>query len=180
MNPQGALSFLLGTAIDLYIFVLLTRFILQLVRADFYNPISQFIVKASNPVLVPLRKLVPANGNLDLASLVAVLLLVIGKVYLLLVLGGAGGMPPVAALLLYSLRTLAGLLLNYLFFAVLVRVILSWVAPDPYNPFTAIMIQITEPVMAPVRRILPSMGGLDLSPLIVLLIIQFMMILFAV
>lgn len=178
MNPQGALSFLLGTAIDLYIFVLLTRFILQLVRADFYNPISQFIVKASNPVLVPLRKLIPANGNLDLASLVAVLLLLFAKIYMMVLLGG--GMPPASVLVLYALRSLAGLLLNYLFFAVLVRVILSWVAPDPYNPFTAIMIQITEPVMAPVRRILPSMGGLDLSPLIVLLGLQFLMILFAI
>lgn len=178
MNTQGALTFLLSTVVDLYLFVLLTRFILQLVRADFYNPISQVVVKATNPVLVPLRKLVPARGNLDLAAIIAVLLLVIGKTYLLLMLSGAGSLPPVAAMVLYSLRALAGLLLNFLFFAVLVRVILSWVAPDPYNPFTAIMIQITEPVMAPVRRILPPMGGLDLSPLIVLLGIQFLMVLF--
>lgn len=178
MNTQGAFTFLLSTAVDLYVFVLLTRFVLQLVRADFYNPISQFIVKATNPVLTPLRKLVPARGNLDLAAIIAVLILVIAKTYLLLLLSGAGSLPPAAAMVLYSLRSLAGLLLNYLFFAVLVRVILSWVAPDPYNPFTALMIQITEPVMAPVRRILPPMGGLDLSPLIVLLGIQFMMVLF--
>ncbi|WP_111657877.1 YggT family protein [Isoalcanivorax indicus] len=179
MNPQGAMTFLIDVAINLFIFLLLTRFILQLVRADFYNPVSQFVVKATNPVLTPLRRMVPGSSTVDVASLVMVVVLIILKTVLVVVLNGQG-VPPVPALVIYALRSLASLMINYLFFAVLIRVILSWVAPDPYNPFTAIMTQITEPVMAPVRRILPPMGGLDLSPLVVLLGLQFLMILFAI
>lgn len=179
MNPQGAMTFLIDVAINLFIFLLLTRFILQLVRADFYNPLSQFVVKATNPVLAPLRRMLPANGTVDSASLVMVIIMIILKTVLIVALNGQG-VPPLPALVIFALRSLASLMINYLFFAVLIRVILSWVAPDPYNPFTAIMTQITEPVMAPVRRILPPMGGLDLSPLVVLLGLQFLMILFAV
>ncbi|MCH8542194.1 MAG: YggT family protein [Alcanivorax sp.] len=179
MNPQGAMTFLIDVVINLFIFLLLTRFILQLVQADFYNPLSQFVVKATNPVLTPLRKLVPGTSIVDVASLVMVVVLIILKVVMLVSLSGQG-VPPVPQMVIFALRSLASLMINYLFFAVLIRVILSWVAPDPYNPFTAIMTQITEPVMAPVRRVMPAMGGLDLSPLVVLLGLQFLMVLFAI
>lgn len=179
MNPQGAMTFLIDVVINLFIFLLLTRFILQLVQADFYNPLSQFVVKATNPVLAPLRKLVPGTSIVDVAALVMVVVLIIVKVIVLVSLSGQG-VPPVPAMVIFALRSLASLMINYLFFAVLIRVILSWVAPDPYNPFTAIMTQITEPVMAPVRRVMPAMGGLDLSPLVVLLGLQFLMVLFAI
>lgn len=179
MNPQGAMTFLIDVVINLFIFLLLTRFILQLVQADFYNPLSQFVVKATNPVLTPLRKLVPGTSIVDVASLVMVVVLIILKVVMLVSLSGQG-VPPVPQMVIFALRSLASLMINYLFFAVLIRVILSWVAPDPYNPFTAIMTQITEPVMAPVRRVMPARGGLDLSPLVVLLGLQFLMVLFAI
>lgn len=179
MNPQGAMTFLIDVVINLFIFLLLTRFILQLVQADFYNPLSQFVVKATNPVLTPLRKLVPGTSIVDTAALIMVVVLIIVKVIFLVSLSGQG-VPPVPAMVIFALRSLASLMINYLFFAVLIRVILSWVAPDPYNPFTAIMTQITEPVMAPVRRVMPAMGGLDLSPLVVLLGLQFLMVLFAI
>jgi YggT family protein len=180
MNTQGALTFLIGYLFDLYIFLVLTRFILQAVRADFYNPISQFVVKATNPPLVPLRRVIPGWKGLDFAALVLVIALLVVKLLVMLWLGGYGTMPTAAQWLLITVRELAGLLLSYVFWAVLIRVILSWVAPDPNNPFTRVVIQITEPVMAPARKALPPMGGLDLSPIIVLLGIQFLRILFQV
>ena len=179
MNPQGALIYLLDFAFSAYIFIVLTRFVLQLARADFYNPISQFVLKATNPLLKPLRRVVPGYGGLDVASLVLVVVLIILKAITILSIR-VGGFPSGIGgqLILYSLRELAAVILNYIFWAVLLRVILSWVAPDPYNPVVRIVVQITEPVMAPVRKLLPPMGGFDLSPLVVLLGIQLLQILF--
>lgn len=178
MNTQGAILFLVNFVIDLYIFLILTRFVLQAVRADFYNPVSQFVVKATNPVLLPLRRVIPGYGGIDVAALVVALLLVVVKVILYAALAGGAMELSAPALLLYGVREIASLLLNYIFWAVLIRVILSWVSPDPYNPVNQIIGQITEPVMAPARKLLPPMGGLDLSPILVLLAVQFIQILF--
>ncbi|MBF1803324.1 YggT family protein [Alloalcanivorax profundimaris] len=179
MNPQGAAVFLIDFAFSVYIFIVLTRFVLQVARADFYNPISQFVLRATNPLLAPLRRIIPGYRGLDIASLVLVVVLIVVKALMLTTLQRGGipdGIGPV--LLVYTLQELATLLLNYIFWAVLIRVILSWVAPDPSNPIVRVVIQITEPIMAPCRRLLPDMGGLDLSPLIVLLGVQFLKILF--
>jgi|GEM_PF-5641 len=179
MNPQGAAVFLIDFAFSVYIFIVLTRFVLQLARADFYNPISQFVLRATNPLLAPLRRIIPGYRGLDIASLVLILILIVAKALMLLTIQ-TGGLPAGIGpqLLVYTLRELASLILDYVFWAVLVRVILSWVAPDPSNPVVRVVIQITEPLMAPVRRLLPDMGGLDLSPLIVLLGVQLLKILF--
>ena len=178
MNPQGAFAFLLGFAIDFYIFLVFTRFLLQLVRADFYNPISQFVVRATNPVLIPLRRVVPGFGGVDVASLVMVLILVVAKVVILSILLSGGFSANPLALVIYSLREIASLLLNYIFWSVLLRVILSWISPDPYSPVNQLVNQITEPVMGPARKLLPPLGGFDLSPIIVIFAVQFLQILF--
>lgn len=178
MNPQGAFIFLLSFAFDMYIFIVLTRFLLQLVRADFYNPVSQFVVRATNPLLQPLRRVIPGYGGVDVAALVAVVGLILFKIVLLFVLTYGTFRAAPLPLLLAVVTLLARLLLDYLFWLVILRVILSWVAPDPRNPVVYLVAQLTEPVMAPLRRLLPPMGGLDLSPLLVMLGIQFMKILF--
>ena len=180
MNPQGATTFLIEFLFDVYIVLVLTRFILQAVRADFFNPISQFIVRATNPPLAPLRRVIPGFKGMDMASLVLVLALLVLKIVVVLWVRGYAGPYDPAPLLLYGVRELASLLLSYAFWAILLRVILSWVAPDPGNPVVRIVTQITEPIMAPARKVLPPMGGLDLSPILVLLLLQFLRILFQV
>lgn len=177
MNPQGAVLFLINFAIDLYIMLLLTRFLLQLVRADFYNPLSQFVVRATNPVLLPLRKLIPGFGGADIAALAAVVALLLGKILLLSALVHGALQFSAPQLLIALIGGLARLLLDYLFWAIILRIILSWVAPDPRNPIVLVVGQLTEPVMAPARRVLPPLGGLDLSPMLVLLAIHFLRIL---
>lgn len=172
MNPQGALIYLLSTLLQLAAFLMLTRFLLQWVKADFYNPVSQAVVRFTNPLLMPLRKILPGNNNLDFAALVMVLVLILIKAVFISWLSGFSINGPM--MLMLAVRSLASMLLDYLFWAIMIRVLLSWVAPDPYNPFVQVIAQLTEPVMAPARRLLPPMGGMDLSPILVLILIQFL------
>ncbi len=160
-----AAIYVLQTLGSLYLLIVLLRFILQLVRADFYNPLSQFAVKATKPLLNPLRKVIPGFGGLDLASLVlAILIQLLLMVLTLLLLGyGIGGVLP--QLLVWSVIGVTALFLKVFFFALIASVILSWVAPGSYNPAAQLINQICEPLLMPIRRLLPNLGGLDISPI---------------
>ncbi len=165
------LGYLIQTFLSLYLLAMLLRFLLQLVQADFYNPISQFLVKITNPLVVPLRKVLPTYGNIDLASLLlSILLQLLGIVALLLINGIQPPNP--GLLLLWSAIGVLGLLVNIYFFALLAMIILSWVAPGSSHPAIYLLYQITEPVMAPFRKALPAMGGLDFSPILVFILIN--------
>ncbi len=169
------LVYLLQTALTLYLVAMLLRFLLQLARADFYNPISQFLVKATNPLLLPLRRIIPGYAGLDLASLLlAVVLQLLGIILLVLLLGAA--LPPVGLLLLWSVLGVAGLLVNIYFFALIAMIIISWIAPGSQNPAVHLVYQITEPVMAPFRKVLPPMGGIDFSPILLFVLINVVLI----
>lgn len=171
MNPQNPLVFLIETLLDLYIIVLMLRFILQQVRADFYNPISQFIVKATAPVLNPVRKIIPGFGGVDVATIVVVVVFIIIKIYIIALL--AGYSPTLLALLLTAIRDFITLALNIFIFAIIIQAILSWINPDPYNPVSGVLFSITRPVLQPVRRLIKPIGGLDLSPLFALIALMF-------
>ncbi|MBN7797279.1 YggT family protein [Parahaliea mediterranea] len=164
-------SYLLQTAISLYLLAMVLRFLLQLVRADFYNPISQFLVKATNPLVVPLRRVLPGLGGIDLSSLVLALVIQsLGIIFILFLKTGAVILHPVV--LLWALIALLGLVINIYFFSLLAVIILSWVAPGGNNPALYLLHQITEPVMAPFRKMLPPMGGMDFSPILVFILIN--------
>jgi YggT family protein len=165
------ITYLMQTVLSLLLLAMLLRFLLQLVRADFYNPISQFLAKVTNPLVLPLRKIIPSYANLDLASLLLALLLQMAGIATLLLLNGVG-LPSIVQLLVWSALGITGLLVNIYFFALLAMIILSWVAPGSKNPAIYLLYQITEPVMAPLRKVLPSMGGLDFSPILVFILIN--------
>lgn len=167
--------YLVQTALSLLLLVMLLRFLLQLVRADFYNPISQFVAKVTNPLVLPLRKVVPSFGSIDLASLLLSVLLQLAGVVSILLLEGVT-LPRVLPLLIWSALGVVGLLVNIYFFALLAMIVLSWIAPGSKNPAIYLLYQITEPVMAPVRKILPAMGGLDFSPILVFIAINIIQI----
>jgi len=167
--------YLLQTLISLYLVAMLLRFLLQLVRADFYNPISQFLVKVTNPLVIPMRRLIPGLGGLDLSSLLLAVLLQLAGIILLLLINGLG-LPGVFTLLVWSLLGVLGLLVNIYFFALLGMIILSWVAAGSRHPAIYLLYQITEPVMAPFRKVLPAMGGLDFSPILVFILINIIQI----
>lgn len=164
-------GYLVQTLLTLYLIAMLLRFLLQVVRADFYNPICQFLVKVTNPVLVPLRRLIPGVGGIDVSSLLLALVLQALGITAMLLLNGLG-LPNPLLLLAWSALGVVGLLVNIYFFALLAMIILSWVAAGSRHPAIYLLHQITEPVMAPFRRALPSMGGLDFSPILVFILIN--------
>ena len=166
-----AAVYILQTIGSLYLLIVLLRFILQLVRADFYNPLSQFIVRATHPLLKPLRKVIPSIAGLDLASLVLAIMVQLVLMALTLMLLGYGVDNPLQ-LLVWSIIGVTALFLKVFFFALIISVILSWVAQGSHNPTAMLINQICEPLLAPIRRILPSMGGLDLSPIVAFLILN--------
>lgn len=167
-----ALIFVIKSLGSLYLLVVLLRFILQLVRADFYNPISQFAVKATKPLLNPLRKVIPGFGGLDLASLVLALLVQLALLLVVLLLLGTNPLNILSYVLAWSIIGVSVLFVKIFFFALIASVILSWVAPGSYNPAVQLINQICEPLLMPIRRVLPSLGGLDISPIFAFIALQ--------
>jgi YggT family protein len=159
--------FLIQTLFGLYIVIVVLRFLLQLTRADFYNPISQFVVKATAPPLRPLRRIIPGFGGVDLASLVLAWLLKSVELVLVLTVLGAGA--NLIGSLLWSVPELVDLVLNIFLVAIVIQVVLSWVNPGGYNPAVGLLHRLTEPLLGPARRLLPPVSGLDLSPMLVMI-----------
>lgn len=171
MSPLMQVGLLLiNTVGSLFALVVLMRFLLQLVRADFYNPISQFIVKATNPLLLPLRRVVPGLGGLDLASLL--LAWVVQCIYIGVIAMMLGFGLPWVNILVWGTIGLVSLLFSIYFWGLLIVVIASWIAPNSYNPALILINQLLEPVIAPIRAKMPDMGGLDLSPMIFILLLK--------
>jgi|SRR3990167_1202911 YggT family protein len=160
-----ALIYIIQTLGSLYLLIVLLRFILQLVRADFYNPLSQFTVKATQPLLKPLRRLIPSIAGLDTASLVLAVLVQLLLMVVTLSLMSFNPISVIPQLLVWSLIGVTSLFFKVFFFALIVSVILSWVAPGSYNPGAQLVNQLCEPLLAPFRKLLPNLGGLDLSPI---------------
>jgi len=168
---QNALIFIVRTLVDLYIITFLLRIVMQWIRADFRNPLTQFILRVTNPLVIPLRRVVPAIGNLDTASLIVVLLMQLIVTVILVNLTCVGEPIFVQVVSLTVVRTIYLLLRLYLF-VILAYVILSWVSPGTFNPVSNLLTSIAEPVLRPLRRIVPPIGGLDLSALFALIGIQ--------
>ncbi len=163
--------FLINTVFGFYILAVMLRFLFQLVEADFYNPISQFLVRITHPPLRLLRRIVPSIGRLDSASLVMMLLLQMLAIYLAYVIQG-GGQVAIGVLVASAIMQLVNLAFNVFIYAIIIQAIMSWINPDPYNPVFSLLSQLTEPILRPCRSIIPLMGGLDLSPLLALVGLQ--------
>ena len=172
---QSALIFLVKTLADFYLLTFLLRFIMQWVRASYYNPLAQFILKVTSPLVVPARRVLPSVGGLDLPTLVVLFILEVFFTFVLLQLAGLS--LPVPSLLLYSVLRLITLALWFYTIALFVWVLLSWFGDRGGNPMAALLGELVEPLLRPARRLLPPIGGLDLSPLIVILLLQATMIL---
>jgi YggT family protein len=173
-------SYLISTLLGLYIIIVLLRFLLQIVRADFYNPLSQFIVKATSPVIIPMRRIIPGLLGIDFSSLIVAYTLQYIENILLFALQGIN--INFVFLLWHSIGSLLTLFLYIYFFAIIIQIIISWVNPGTYNPATALIHHIVEPVMRPARKLLPPFSGLDLSPILIFmglnLLIMFIPVIF--
>jgi YggT family protein len=175
MNGARALTYLISTLFDLYIMSIILRLILQWVRADFYNPLSQFLVKITNPLLVPFRRAIPSMGKLDTAAVVLAVLLEVLSLFIITSLNSLELAWP--QLILLALTKLLMAVLWLYFFLILAVVILSWVGQGVRHPIIPLVYQLTDPVLKPIRKIIPSIGGFDLSPLIAIIAIRFLILL---
>lgn len=176
MNPLSQIGILtVQTLGDLYLLIVLLRFLLQVARADFYNPLSQFIVKATNPLLLPLRRVIPGLFGIDIAGIVLGLCVQFVIFFLVLLFSGHVANP--LLLLIASTLNLVAMAIQIYFFCLIVMIITSFVAPYTRHPFVMLSIQLLRPVSAPFQKILPPMGGFDLSPILIILAMKIVRIL---
>ncbi len=171
---MNAAHFLVNILFETYILIILLRVWLQLARADFYNPLSQFIIKATQPVVRPLRRVIPSLGGLDLASVVFAYAVACGMIYA--VFGLQSRVIPVPDVLFLAAIKLVKQCFSLVFYVLILRAILSWVSQGR-SPVEYVLSQLTEPFLTPIRRVIPAIGGLDLSMLVAILGLQFLQIL---
>jgi YggT family protein len=168
---MSSVQFLIDFVFNIYLMVVLLRLWLQFARADFYNPFSQFVVKATQPIVAPMRRILPSIGRLDTATLVLALLVAGIKIVTLnLVLGGAG--LDILNLVIVSFVIVIKEALTLVMYVLILRAIMSWVSQGA-NPMELVLGQLTEPMLAPIRKRLPDMGGLDLSVMVVIVLLLF-------
>jgi len=168
-------TFLVETLVGLLLLIVLLRLIFQMVRADFRNPVSQFIVKVTNPMLVPLRRVVPSVGTVDMASVVLLFSIQYAELFLLTLMNGAPFLP--LPMLVLALAKVIGLIITVFTFSILIQVIISWVNPGAHNPMTSLLYSINEPILGRARRIIPPIHGFDLSPIVAMIFLQLLSIL---
>lgn len=165
-----ALYFIVKTLTQLYLLLLLLRFWLPWFGADFRNPISQGVLRLTSPLIVPIRRFIPSLGKLDTATVLVAFIIEYLLVLLLLTLrGNAANIVTISVTAIFELAILS---LNLMFFIILVRIIMSWVAPNNYNPIVALLNTLAEPVLRPFRRLIPPIGGFDISPIFAIVLLQ--------
>ncbi len=172
-----AIVFIINTLTQLYLFVLLLRLLLPYLGADFRNPIAQAILKLTSPLVIPLRRLIPPIGRIDTATVVVAFAIQYLLIFVLLLILGSSA--TIAAIAVTSVVNLVLLTVRLFIFAIFIRVILSWIAPQGHNPALAIIYTLTDRVLRPFQRFIPPMGGLDLSPLFAIILLMALTIIIA-
>jgi len=172
---MAAVLFILDALLTLVVIAFLLRVLMPLVRADFRDPIGQAVLRFTNPLVIPLRRVLKPAGRVDVASIVALLVVQFAATAVLRLMAGVPLLP--LAVIVQGLRDLAQTVLQFFFFAVLIHALMSWVAPGTWNPVTRLIDRLCEPLLRPFRRLIPPIGGLDFSALFVLIGLQALQIL---
>ncbi len=168
-NISSAIVFIVNALTSLYLLVLLLRFWMPWLRADFRNPLAQGILRLTSPLVIPVRRIVPSFGRLDTATVLIAFVIQYLTIFLLLLILGQSA--DIAAIALTALVKLVVLSINLFVYAIFIRIILSWVAQGGYNPATAIIATLTEPVLRPFQRLIPPIGGFDISPIFAIILL---------
>ncbi|MCK4834766.1 MAG: YggT family protein [Gammaproteobacteria bacterium] len=171
MSQENPFIFLIDTLFSIYIAIMLLRFILQQIGADFYNPVSQFVVKATQPLVTVARRIIPSIKKVDTATLALVMILIIMKLVILFSIAGVQFSGQL--LLVKTIYDLVSLTFDIFIIALFIQAILSWVNPDPYNPITTLLRNLTFPILRPIQKHVPPIGGFDLSTLVALIGLMF-------
>ena len=165
---MSALLFIFNALQYLLIAAFLLRVLLPLARANMRNPFSQAVLRFTNPIVIPLRRVLRPIGRIDTASFVALLLVQLATTLIVLLIV-RHGIPSPSAILLHIFMALLYSLVQLYFYALLLYAVLSWIAPDAYSPGNELLTSLCSPLLRPVRRWIPPIGGLDLSALFVLI-----------
>jgi YggT family protein len=173
MNSSNTLIIIFNSLFNLYLTMVILRFLLQLVRADFYNPISQGIVKITNFPLSSMRKVIPSWGGFDLSSLLFACVVQGSIVAIIMTVQGMS--IDINYLIAWSLIGVCANILMFYKYGLFVVILASWIAPNSYHPVLVLLHQLLEPVISPIKKILPNVGGLDFSPIVLLLMISVIM-----
>jgi len=178
-NPfDNAGVFLIQTIFDIYILVLMLRVLLHWVDADYYNPISQFVIKLTKLPLTPFQRVIPSFRGIDMAAFVFALVLEMLKIVLIVWIN-SDTFPRVGGLTLWALGDLENTVIDIYFYAIIIEVVMSWVNPQGGSPIVAVLYKLTEPLMRPVRKIIPPIGGIDITPIPVLILLKLVTIVLA-
>ena len=169
---NNGLIFLISTVFDIYLFILIARVLLVWAGASYYDPISQFVIKLTSVIVNPIRKIIPNVKNIEMASLVLILILEVIKFLLISTL--TIGMPTIVGLIVLSFGDTLKLIIQCFFYAILLQAIMSWV--QPYSPVNQLLFRITAPIMRPIQRVIPPIGGFDISPIPAMIGLQFLLI----
>lgn len=169
-------EYLVTLVFQLYILAVMLRFLLQLVRADFYNPLSQLLITVTNPVLRHLRRWIPGYAGIDWPSILLMLFLQSAELSLIALLKPVG-FPAISGLFLLALAHLFKMAIWIFIILILLQILISWINPGAYSPATILIYQLTDPVLRPCRRVIRPVGGLDFSPLVVLVMLQLLLML---
>ena len=173
---QQVLIFLVDTFFSLLFFVFLLRFLMQVTGAGFRNPLAQAVLQATNWLIMPLRKVLPPIRRIDTASVVAIFLVALAQVAAERFVRG-GALPDAFSWISVALLEILIRVLWLYFWAILVYALVSMIAPGAYSPVNLLLQSLCEPILKPIRSVVPALGGLDLSPLIAGVVIQVILIL---
>ena len=174
----NAVVYLINILFSLYILAVMLRFLLQTIRADFYNPICQFLVTVTNPALKPLRRWIPGYLGVDWPSILLMILLQLLEVCMIALLV-SGQIPIMISLPVIIASKLLKLLIYTYIVIIVIQAIISWIQPGSYSPFTVLLYQLSEPLVKPIRRRIPAAGGIDWSLFLVLILLNLALILLA-
>ncbi len=175
MGVLGSSAALLFNALGgLYLMAILLRFLLQVAKADFYNPISQAVVRITDPLVRVFRNFIPGYKGIDFSTLILALLVEAVAICVLILLYG-GSLPSPGFIVTWAFVGVLYFMINIYYYAIIASIIMSFVmlfsgSTNPH-PILRLIWQLTEPVMAPVRKVVPPMGGLDFSPIFIFIII---------
>ena len=167
---QSSLIFIVDALSALYISTFALRFILQWIRASYQSPLAQFVLQITAPLVVPARRVLPSVRGIDLPTLVVIV--VLECIATLLIFSVVGFVPSIDVFVVAVLLRLVTLVLWIYCSALFIYVVLSWLAGQVYNPSAATLAALVEPLLRPVRRLIPPIAGLDVSPVIVLILLQ--------
>jgi YggT family protein len=170
---HSALSFLVNTVFDIYLFILTLRLVLVFVGSNYFEPLTQFVIKLTQFIVNPVRRVLPNKGRFEIATIVIIFALEAVKFLLISLMDF--GFPNVLGLMLLSVADLLQFLTQIFFYAIILQAVLSWLQPN--SPMNRLLYQITAPIMQPLRRYIPNIGGFDITPIPALILLQLLLIL---